>query len=291
MEDAYVLQLSDHKFRDLYLCCCGYAKCEPLHVFGPAVRPIYILHYILEGKGKFCAGEKQYALQAGQGFLIEPESQTFYQADKDNPWHYLWVGFSGENAGEYLKALGLNSSQLIFQSSYAAELKTTVIDMLKSSNKGTTGQFRLESLLYSFFSILARDLSIIPPHNTDGDNLYIRKATEFIHNNYSGSIRVSDIANHVCIDRSYLYTLFRRNMDISPQDYLTNYRITRAAELLSISDFPIGDIALSCGYQDPLVFAKAFKQRKGLTPSQYRKKNRQDIQEHLQKHRDILEQL
>ncbi|MEY8495408.1 AraC family ligand binding domain-containing protein, partial [Lachnospiraceae bacterium 29-91] len=49
MENAYVLQLSDQKFQDLYLCFCGYAKCEPLHSFGPAVRPNYILHYILEG--------------------------------------------------------------------------------------------------------------------------------------------------------------------------------------------------------------------------------------------------
>lgn len=43
MEHAYVKQLSDRKFRELYLCFCGYAKCQPLHSFGPAVRPNYIL--------------------------------------------------------------------------------------------------------------------------------------------------------------------------------------------------------------------------------------------------------
>lgn len=52
MENSYVLHLSDHNFNDLYLCLCGYSKCEPLHSFGPAVRPNYILHYILEGKGR-----------------------------------------------------------------------------------------------------------------------------------------------------------------------------------------------------------------------------------------------
>ncbi len=41
MENAFVLSLSEQKFSDLYLCYCGYADCEPLHSFGPAVRPNY----------------------------------------------------------------------------------------------------------------------------------------------------------------------------------------------------------------------------------------------------------
>lgn len=291
MENAYVLQLSDHKFQDLYLCFCGYAKCEPLHSFGPAVRPNYILHYILEGKGRYYVGDTQYELQAGQGFLIEPEVQTFYQADQSDPWTYLWVGFSGSHAKEYLKDIGINSRQLIFWCGYGDELKQLVINMLKNNTSSTTNQFLLESLLYSFFSILAQDIDIIPTTSANEENMYIRKAIEYIHNNYSNNIKVTDIADYVCIDRSYLYRLFRQNMDQSPQDYLANYRITRAAELLSITDLPIGGVALSCGYQDSLVFSKAFKLKRGLTPSQYRKKNRKDANEHLQAHKHILEEL
>ncbi len=291
MEDAYVLQLSDHKFQDLYLCFCGYAKCEPLHSFGPAVRPNYILHYILEGKGRYYVEDTHYELQAGQGFLIEPEIQTFYQADQEEPWTYLWVGFGGSHAKEYLKDIGINSRQLIFRCGHADELKRLVIRMLKNNTSSTTNQFLLEGLLYSFFSILAHDIDIIPPTRANEENIYIHKAIEYIQNNYSNSIKVADIADYVCIDRSYLYTLFRRNMDQSPQDYLTNYRITRAAELLSLTDLPVGGVALSCGYRDSLVFGKAFKQKRGITPSQFRKKNRRDANEHLQTNQDILEKL
>ncbi len=291
MEDAYVLQLSGHKFHDLYLCFCGYAKCEPLHSFGPAVRPNYILHYILEGKGRYYVGDTQYALQAGQGFLIEPEIQTFYQADQEEPWTYLWVGFSGGHAKEYLKDLGINSRQLIFRCGHADELKQLVVSMLKNNTSSTTNQFLLQSLLYSFFSILAQDIDVIPAANANEENLYIRRALEFIHNNYSNGIKIAEIAEYVCIDRSYLYTLFRKHLDLSPQDYLANYRITRAAELLSITDLPVGGVALSCGYRDPLVFTKAFKQKQGLTPSQYRKKNRKDANERLQTHKHKLEKI
>lgn len=291
MEDAYVLQLSDHKFQDLYLCLGGYAKCEPLHSFGPAVRPNYILHYILEGKGRYYVDDIQYELQAGQGFLIEPEVQTFYQADQEEPWTYLWVGFHGSRAKEYLKDIGLNSRQLIFRSSHADELKQTVISMLKNNTSSTTNQFLLESLLYKFFSILSQDIDIVPSAVANEENLYVRKAVEYIQNNYSNTIKVSDIAEYVCIDRSYLYRLFRQHMGMSPQDYLANYRITRAAELLSLTDLPVGGVALSCGYRDPLVFGKAFKLKRGITPAQFRRKNRRDANERLQMNQDILERL
>ena len=49
MEDSYVLQLLKPKFKDFHLSFCGYAECEPLHSYGPASRPNYILHYVMKG--------------------------------------------------------------------------------------------------------------------------------------------------------------------------------------------------------------------------------------------------
>ena len=47
MEDSYVLQLLKPKFKDFHLCFCGFAECKPLHSYGPAARPNYILHYVM----------------------------------------------------------------------------------------------------------------------------------------------------------------------------------------------------------------------------------------------------
>lgn len=49
------------------------------------------------------------------------------------------------------------------------------------------------------------------------------------------------------------------------------FRITKAAELLQHTSLSVESIAISCGYQDPLVFTKAFRQMKGVSPSAYRK--------------------
>ena len=51
---------------------------------------------------------------------------------------------------------------------------------------------------------------------------------------------------------------------------------TKAAEMLMVPHLPVESIALSCGYQDPLVFSKAFRQMKGVSPTMYRKQIQQD---------------
>ncbi|MDO4287196.1 MAG: AraC family transcriptional regulator, partial [Eubacteriales bacterium] len=106
-------------------------------------------------------------------------------------------------------------------------------------------------------------------------NYYVRAATEFIQENYADDIKVQDIADHVGISRNYLSTLFQNILQVSPNAYLANFRLTRAKEQLTITDLSIGAIADMCGYRDPLVFSKAFKLKTGMTPTQYRKTNRE----------------
>lgn len=271
MEDAYVLQLKNRKFSDLYLCFCGYAKCQPLHSFGPAVRPNYILHYILKGKGRFTAGNESYSLRAGQGFLIVPEVQTYYEADRNEPWTYLWIGFAGEKAEEYLRDLGLSQERPIFQCECQEELERIILTMLEKKTYTVSNEYFLEGLLYQFFSVLAQHMEINADKQVENNNLYIRKAVEYIQNHYSYPLQIKEIADYVGINRSYLYTLFMEQFCLSPKEYLTNFRITRAAQLLEITDLSIESVALSCGYQNTLVFTKTFKNRMGITPSVYKK--------------------
>lgn len=273
MEESYVLQMKNRKFKDLYLCFCGYAKCRPLHSFGPAVRPNYVLHYIIEGKGKFSLRGKEYYLQAGQGFLIVPGMQTFYQADEEVPWSYLWIGFAGERAEEYLKDLGLDKEHLVFRSGGGEKLKELVLHMLKNNTYSTSNEYLQEGLLYTFFSVLSERMEIADYAEVNRGNLYVRKAVEYIQNNFSNPLSVTDIAAYVGINRSYLCTLFRQELQMAPREYLTNYRITRAAELLMITELSIEGVAFSCGYQDALVFSKNFRAKMGCAPSVYRKRN------------------
>ena len=68
MEDSYVLQLLKPKFKDFHLSFCGYAECEPLHSYGPASRPNYILHYVMKGKASIRWGKTSIICQKDRHF-------------------------------------------------------------------------------------------------------------------------------------------------------------------------------------------------------------------------------
>lgn len=180
MEDSYVLQLLKPKFKDFHLCFCGFAECEPLHSYGPAARPNYILHYVMKGKGIYQVGETKYQLKEGQAFLIEPESFTFYQADKTDPWFYLWVGFGGTEAQRFVRDLGLNSHQLTCECEYGEELKEIVFEMLRHTNSTAENLYYLQGKLYQFFSVLARGIEIQQYADDTKESIHVQEAIAYI---------------------------------------------------------------------------------------------------------------
>lgn len=271
MEKAYKLEFTGEKSGSLFVDCCGCSRTEPLHSFGPAQKPHYLIHFILSGKGRFSIRDKEYTLEPGYGFLIPPEELAFYQADEKDPWTYVWVGFSGILAESTVKSMGLSLSNPIFKSERGEELYEAVKDMMEHNTYGISNDLRRNGQLHLFLSIISESVPIEKKNESDSADNYVRRAVEFIQGNYCNPIKVTDVADYVCINRSYLYTLFRNGTGMSPQQFLTTFRITKATELLQLTELPIESIALSCGYTDPLVFTKAFKQMKKMSPSVYRK--------------------
>lgn len=271
MEKAYQLEFSGKKTGSLFLNCCGMSRTEPFHSFGPAIKPHYLIHFILNGKGRFSMGGKEYILERGCGFLIPPEELAFYQADEQNPWTYVWVGFYGSMAKELISSMGLSVASPVFQSDKEEEFYQAVTDMMEHNTFGIANELRRNGQLQLFLSLIAESAHIEEKGEVDKADNYVRRAKEFILSNYCNPIKITDVADYVCINRSYLYTLFKNAMGISPQQFLTTFRITKAQELLELTSLPVESIALSCGYSDPLVFAKSFKQIKKMSPSAYRK--------------------
>lgn len=271
MENAFFVEFPTMETGDLHVNNFGYSVTNPCHKYGPAVRSFYLIHYILEGRGEFYADNNRYPLTKGQGFLIEPDYQTEYRSDADDPWTYVWVGFSGKKAKDILNSIGISQAFPVFTCEDKLHPEQYVKDMLRHNSANTSDLYRQTAMLYLFFSCLTKANKSSINFESRG-NVYVAHAIRYIQNHYSEPIRIEELARYVGLNRSYLSTLFKKHTGLSPLKYLQTFRLTKAAHLLSMTQLSIASIAFSCGYQEPESFHKIFRQTTGLSPTQYRVK-------------------
>lgn len=268
--EKYYISMKDNT--DLNVYRCGIEECLPEHSWGPGVRDHYIIHVILSGKGCFTVDGQTYTLNKGQGFLICPGQIVCYKADTDTPWTYSWVGFHGIKAKQVLIRAGLSPACPIFNYSDSDLLIESLDKMITEARNVQASDLMLSGLLYQFLARLVhREQSHEPAYDKNPDSSrYVAKAVEYIEKNYAGILSVNGMAAFLKIDRSYLSTLFSRHLGISPRDFIINYRINKASELLGNPLLSIGDVARSVGYKDPLQFSKTYRKVKGVSPSKFR---------------------
>jgi two-component system, response regulator YesN len=95
---------------------------------------------------------------------------------------------------------------------------------------------------------------------------------EYVARHYADKgLSIGKAAQHLSISESYLSKLLRRRLGLSFVEYLSDYRIERAQELLASSGMMSYEVSEAVGYPDARYFASIFKKRTGMTPSEYRK--------------------
>ena len=99
----------------------------------------------------------------------------------------------------------------------------------------------------------------------------IKEMLQFIQCHYAESLSVSLIAESCRISESECLRCFRSTIGTTPNRYLLQYRIQKAAELLLSSGQSAGDIGALCGFPDNSYFTKMFREEKGCTPGEFRK--------------------
>ena len=99
---------------------------------------------------------------------------------------------------------------------------------------------------------------------------YIDFSVNYIKTHYSQHISVTRLTELLGVSQPYLYRIFKEAFGKSPKAFICEYRINRASKLLTETDLPVSEIALSVGYSDSFAFSKAFSSIRGLSPSEYR---------------------
>jgi two-component system response regulator YesN len=129
-----------------------------------------------------------------------------------------------------------------------------------------------EALYYFLIKAFEQLFEIIYQNRNIQHTRVFTRAKEYIWGNYNKGITLKRLAEAVGISPYYLSHLFRKEMNISFLEYLTSVRLSIAKNLLINTTMTVMDICLEVGYQDPSHFAKMFKKKEGVHPTECRKR-------------------
>ena len=101
-------------------------------------------------------------------------------------------------------------------------------------------------------------------------NENVRKALEFIHQSIREPLTIKEVARQVHLNPSYLSVLFKEEVGVPFSDYMTQYRIRKAKQLLLETSAGLDEISEHIGYQTTSYFIKTFKKLESMTPNEYR---------------------
>ncbi|MGL5649153.1 MAG: AraC family transcriptional regulator [Clostridium sp.] len=254
---------------ELYIYECGFEHCKPREPYEYEPIDYYLIHYILDGEGLFFIDNKVYHLKKGDGFFIPPNTKNNYYPITENPWTYRWIGVNGSRAKEILDKCNFNGN---YTFNY---VKDDLVDFHFKSiyeNSIINKPFNAIGHFYQLVSLLIDECSQSDDVDSSKNKSYIDDSLIFIEKNYDKSITVSDIANHLNIDRSYFFKIFKLSLMISPQQFLIDFKLNKACDLLRKSNYSISEISELLGFSSQSYFSKLFKKNLGITPVQYRNK-------------------
>ena len=237
------------------------------------------IHYVINGRGILYADDSNghtntFHVHSGEGFMIFPEQVNTYIADMSNPWEYTWIEFDGLRVKQALDVAGFSVDQPIYRTQsqeLREKLKNEMLQIVENSN---ASHFMLIGHLYMFMDYLTRSAEnagkVIRSKMRE---FYIREAVSYIESNYQKNITIREIAEALRLNTSYFGKIFRLATGKSPQRFLMNYRMIKAAELLTLTKKPINEIGLSVGYENQMHFSRAFRTIYGIPPREWRRKN------------------
>lgn len=246
--------------------------------FEPHSHSAYVVTAILSGGMSVRIGESEMELQAGD-VAFTNAGQT-HQGEARGA-EFISIAVEPAVVSEFASEIGLKSAatEIVFHSSSARD--EAVMRMARQA----ASELAAEEVGHAeMLDALARQLVIhlLRSHLTVRKAAQIeisragpvdrrlRRAIEFMHDNYSGELALEEIAAAAYLSEYHFARLFKQIMGVTPHVYLANLRLERARKLLTDTPFPISEIAAMVGYQSQSHFTKIFKSVTGLTPRLYR---------------------
>ena len=107
----------------------------------------------------------------------------------------------------------------------------------------------------------------------DGERKFMDKLVELMEKNMdNGELVVDDLVKELAVSRSVFFKKLKSLTGLAPIEFIKEMRVKRAAQLIEAGDLNMTQISYMVGINDPRYFSKCFKQRYGMTPTEYKEK-------------------
>ncbi|NMM93017.1 AraC family transcriptional regulator [Bifidobacterium sp. DSM 109957] len=274
MEHSLFFGVPDNHASDhIALSYLGISQTEPRHDYGPSMNDPWVIHIVLRGSGTVFTEESYYELKEGDGFLIRPGAAIRYVASDNDPWGYVWFGLEGDLVGRYFKTMGFADDQVAFGVNHTLPFVRLLAQALRYTGGGLADELELNAVALRCLAILSVELRRSGAPTVFPVNPVVRAAVDVIIHQWKPGISVAWVAERINVDRSYLSRVFHRETGLTIKEYIERIRLSRASDLLYMTDMGLGEVAGECGYANVDALTRNFREIRGITPSEYRKSN------------------
>ena len=226
-------------------------------------QPFFYTKYraflIFKGDGELIIDDRRWHLVPGTLFFVYP--RTTFRLEGSQNFTYLYITFNGEAADPLLERFGISRKKFIFEGlSNLCDFWMTSIRRINPTNANALTE-----------SVLLYSLSFVPLSNDCQEDIgRFDSILKYIADNFNDpSLSVKKVADIYFYSEKYLSSLFKKNMGKKFTEHLNDLRIAHAVSIMSANTESVSEIAIKCGFSDPLYFSKVFKKTVGVSPSAY----------------------
>jgi len=230
----------------------------------------YQLLYIRAGSGviEFERG-KPVPLQHGSLAILRPGEWHRYRPNANSGWEEAYIGIGGRMMDDLARPPFFDARQTVVTVPNRDEFETALYRLIEEIK--TSSAERPYSLALKTLQLLTSLFETRQTHNAaTGHNADIRKATLNIAHRLEEVIDFAELARGYGMGYTLFRRLFRAYTGLAPLEYQTTLRIRRACHLLNSSDLPVTQIATETGFASAAYFARYFRSRLNMSPSEYR---------------------
>lgn len=223
--------------------------------------------------------------KGSQNEAFDVEALDVKQLDREKIKEFLKFGDGAEIeyfVDEYLMGLGANAiKSQIFRQYILMDVYFSVSEFLQGilpeSDEQALSGFKPdiirsedESKNY-IVSIIKKGIEVREGNISGHNNDVVDNIKKYIDENYADEeLSLNSMASHVNFSPNHLSMVFSQQTGHTLIKYLTDYRMSKAKELLKCTNKKSSEISLMVGYKDPHYFSYLFKKTQGVTPTQFR---------------------